>query len=174
MANLSSPNDNYDFLFKIIIIGDSGVGKSSILTRYTRNEFGLETKSTIGVELATSLITVDDKNIKCAIWDTAGQERFRAATNLYYRNTMGAFVVYDITNHGSFKNVARWVREINEHVSGKVMLTLVGNKSDLRHLRAVTEDEARQFAEENGMMFIETSALDAVNIQPAFKDLVSG
>jgi Ras-related protein Rab-11A len=82
MASISSPNDNYDYLFKIIIIGDSGVGKSSILTRYTRNEFGLETKSTIGVELATSLMTIDDKNIKCAIWDTAGQERFRAATNL--------------------------------------------------------------------------------------------
>ena len=91
-------------------------------------------------------MTIDDKTIKVAIWDTAGQERFRAATNLYYRNTMGAFVVYDITNYNSFQNVSRWIHEINEHVSSKVLLTLVGNKSDLRHLRAVTEVEAKKFA----------------------------
>jgi Ras-related protein Rab-11A len=87
---------------------------------------------------------------------------------------MGAFIVYDITNYNSFKSVSKWVQEVNEHVSSKVLLTLVGNKSDLRHLRAVTEDEAKKFADENNMGFIETSALDAVNVQQAFKDLVSG
>lgn len=169
----SSSSDLYDYLFKLIIIGDSGVGKSSILTRYTRNEFSQETKTTIGVELSTSLINVDEKKLKVAIWDTAGQERFRAATNLYYRNTLGAFICYDITNYNSFQNVGKWLNELRDHVNSQVIITLVGNKCDLRHLRAVSVTEARTLADKYELNFIETSALDSINIESSFKDIIS-
>lgn len=122
------------------------MGKSSILNRYTRNEFQLESKTTIGVELASSLMNIDNKIIKISVWDTAGQERFRAASNLYYRNTLGAFIVFDITNHESFKNVQKWLNELKDFVNGDCVITLVGNKYDLRHLRAVATDEAKSYA----------------------------
>jgi small GTP-binding protein len=170
----SAPSDLYDYLFKLIIIGDSGVGKSSILTRYMRNEFTDEAKTTIGVELSTSLIEVNDKRVKVAIWDTAGQERFRAATNLYYRNTLGAFICYDITNYASFKNVEKWLTELSDHVHGQVIVTLVGNKCDLaRRQRAVTQEEAQLLAEKHNLDFVETSALDATNIESSFKQIIS-
>uniref|UniRef100_A0A8C6TNE0 small monomeric GTPase n=1 Tax=Neogobius melanostomus TaxID=47308 RepID=A0A8C6TNE0_9GOBI len=155
---MGNRDDEYDFLFKVVLIGDSGVGKSNLLSRFTRNEFNLESKSTIGVEFATRSIQVDGKMIKAQIWDTAGQERYRAITSAYYRGAVGALLVYDIAKHLTYENVERWLKELRDHADNNIVIMLVGNKSDLRHLRAVPTDEARAFSEKNTLSFIETSA----------------
>lgn len=173
MNHLVNQSDSYDFLFKIILIGDSGVGKSAVLNRYSRNMFCGETKTTIGVEFATSFMNVDDKNIKVTIWDTAGQDRFRAATRAYYRNTLGAFIVYDITKRSTFDNVKKWLQELKENVENDLVITLVGNKCDLRHIRAVSTQEALKLAAKNNMGFMETSALDSINVGNVFKELIT-
>ncbi|KAJ2319308.1 Rab GTPase ypt31 [Coemansia sp. RSA 2702] len=152
-----SSNDEYDYLFKIVLIGDSGVGKSNLLSRFTRNEFNLESKSTIGVEFATRSIQVDGKTIKAQIWDTA----------------VGALLVYDIAKHPTYENVSRWLKELRDHADSNIVIMLVGNKSDLRHLRAVPTDEAKQFAAENGLFFIETSALDSSNVEQSFQQILT-
>uniref|UniRef100_A0A5F9C1B7 Ras-related protein Rab-25 n=1 Tax=Oryctolagus cuniculus TaxID=9986 RepID=A0A5F9C1B7_RABIT len=158
----------------VVLIGDSGVGKSNLLSRFTRNEFNLESKSTIGVEFATRSIQVDGKTIKAQIWDTAGQERYRAITSAYYRGAVGALLVYDIAKHLTYENVERWLKELRDHADSNIVIMLVGNKSDLRHLRAVPTDEARAFAEKNNLSFIETSALDSTNVEEAFKNILTG
>ncbi|KAJ2898306.1 Rab GTPase ypt31 [Coemansia aciculifera] len=170
---MATGNDEYDFLFKIVLIGDSGVGKSNLLSRFTRNEFNLESKSTIGVEFATRSIQVDAKTIKAQIWDTAGQERYRAITSAYYRGAVGALLVYDIAKHPTYENVTRWLKELRDHADSNIVIMLVGNKSDLRHLRAVPTDEAKQFASENGLFFIETSALDSSNVEQSFQQILT-
>ncbi|KAF9528209.1 ras family-domain-containing protein [Crepidotus variabilis] len=164
---------NYDYLFKVVVIGDSGVGKSNLLSRFTRNEFNLESKSTIGVEFATRSINVDGKTVKAQIWDTAGQERYRAITTAYYRGAVGALLVYDIAKHATYVNVTRWLQELRDHADSNIVLMLVGNKSDLKHLRAVPTEEAKLFSTENGLSFIETSALDASNVESAFQTILT-
>lgn len=166
-------NDEYDFLFKVVLIGDSGVGKSNLLSRFTRNEFNLDSKSTIGVEFATRSIQVDSKTIKAQIWDTAGQERYRAITSAYYRGAVGALLVYDISKHQTYENVIRWLKELRDHADANIVIMLVGNKSDLRHLRAVPTEEAKAFASENHLSFIETSAFDASNVELAFQNILT-
>ncbi|KAK9778756.1 putative Ras-related protein Rab-11A [Seiridium cardinale] len=157
----------------LVLIGDSGVGKSNLLSRFTRNEFNLDSKSTIGVEFATRSIQVDSKTIKAQIWDTAGQERYRAITSAYYRGAVGALLVYDISKHQTYENVTRWLKELRDHADANIVIMLVGNKSDLRHLRAVPTDEAKAFASENHLSFIETSALDASNVELAFQNILT-
>ncbi|PQE09837.1 putative GTP-binding Drab11 protein [Rutstroemia sp. NJR-2017a BBW] len=172
-------NDEYDItdvlpsLHIVVLIGDSGVGKSNLLSRFTRNEFNLDSKSTIGVEFATRSIQVDAKTIKAQIWDTAGQERYRAITSAYYRGAVGALLVYDISKHQTYENVTRWLKELRDHADSNIVIMLVGNKSDLRHLRAVPTEEAKQFASENNLSFIETSALDASNVELAFQNILT-
>lgn len=144
-----------------------------MLSRFTRNEFNLESKSTIGVEFATRSIQVDGKTIKAQIWDTAGQERYRAITSAYYRGAVGALLVYDISKHLTYENVGRWLKELRDHADSNIVIMMVGNKSDLRHLRAVPTDEAKQFASENQLSFIETSALDASNVELAFQKILT-
>lgn len=171
---MASPKEEeYDYLFKIVLIGDSGVGKSNLLSRFTRNEFNLESKSTIGVEFATKSIQAEGKTIKAQIWDTAGQERYRAITSAYYRGAVGALLVYDITKHVSFENVERWLKELRDHADANTVIMLVGNKSDLRHLRAVSTEEAMAFAEKNNLAFIETSALEATGVDTAFQRILT-
>lgn len=164
---------NYDYLFKVVLIGDSGTGKSNLLSRFTRNEFSLESRSTIGVEFATRSINVDGKTVKAQIWDTAGQERYRAITSAYYRGAVGALLVYDIAKHSTYVNVSRWLKELRDHADSNIVVMLVGNKSDLRHLRAVPTEEAKAFAAENNLSFIETSALDASNVEQAFQNILT-
>uniref|UniRef100_A0A8C4R442 small monomeric GTPase n=1 Tax=Eptatretus burgeri TaxID=7764 RepID=A0A8C4R442_EPTBU len=166
-------SEDYDFLFKVVLIGDSGVGKSNLLSRFTRNEFNLESKSTIGVEFATRSIQVDGKIVKAQIWDTAGQERYRAITAAYYRGAVGALLVYDIAKHQTYENVELWLKELRDHADSNIVIMLVGNKSDLRHLRAVTTEEARTFAEKHDLSFIETSALDSTNVESAFINILT-
>ncbi|GAB2298627.1 Ras- protein RABA1f [Dionaea muscipula] len=166
-------DDDYDYLFKVVLIGDSGVGKSNLLSRFTRNEFSLESKSTIGVEFATRSIRVDDKIVKAQIWDTAGQERYRAITSAYYRGAVGALVVYDVTRHVTFENVERWLKELRDHTDHNIVVMLVGNKADLRHLRAVSMEEAKAFAERENTFFMETSALESLNVDSAFTEVLA-
>ncbi|KAJ4833301.1 Ras- protein RABA2a [Turnera subulata] len=163
----------YDYLFKIVLIGDSGVGKSNILSRFTRNEFCLESKSTIGVEFATRTLQVDGKTVKAQIWDTAGQERYRAITSAYYRGAVGALLVYDITKRQTFDNVQRWLRELRDHADSNIVIMMAGNKSDLNHLRAVAEEDGQGLAEREGLSFLETSALEATNVEKAFQTILT-
>uniref|UniRef100_A0A674MQS2 small monomeric GTPase n=1 Tax=Takifugu rubripes TaxID=31033 RepID=A0A674MQS2_TAKRU len=160
-------------LQRVVLIGDSGVGKSNLLSRFTRNEFNLESKSTIGVEFATRSIKVEGKTVKAQIWDTAGQERYRAITSAYYRGAVGALLVYDIAKHLTYENAERWLKELQDHADSNIVIMLVGNKSDLRHLRAVPIDEARAFAEKYGLSFLETSALDSSNVELAFHTILT-
>jgi len=166
-------DDEYDYLFKVVLIGDSGVGKSNLLSRFTRNEFNLESKSTIGVEFATRSVSIEGKTIKAQIWDTAGQERYRAITSAYYRGAVGALLVYDIVKHATYENVERWLKELRDHADSNIVIMLVGNKSDLRHLRAVPREDAKAFAERHNISFIETSALEATNVEDAFIQILS-
>ncbi|CAI0540207.1 unnamed protein product [Linum tenue] len=163
----------YDYLFKIVLIGDSGVGKSNILSRFTRNEFCLESKSTIGVEFATRTLQVEGKTVKAQIWDTAGQERYRAITSAYYRGAVGALLVYDITKRQTFDNVQRWLRELRDHADSNIVIMMAGNKSDLNHLRAVSDGDGHTLAEREGLSFLETSALEATNIEKAFQTILT-
>ena len=158
----------YDYLFKVVLIGDSGVGKSNLLSRFTRNEFSLDSKSTIGVEFATRSIQHDGKIIKAQIWDTAGQERYRAITSAYYRGAVGALLVYDITKEASFENVAKWLAELQENATADITITMIGNKTDLQGARAVSTEQGRAYAEEHRLAFIEASALNGGNVEAAF------
>lgn len=116
---------------------------------------------------------MDGKTIKAQIWDTAGQERYRAITSAYYRGAVGALLVYDIAKHLTYENVERWLKELRDHADNNIVIMLVGNKSDLRHLRAVPTDEAKAFAEKNNLSFIETSALDSTNVETAFQNILT-
>jgi Ras-related protein Rab-11A len=165
--------EDYDYLFKIVLIGDTGVGKSNLLSRFTRDEFNLESKSTIGVEFATKNIPIDNKVIKAQIWDTAGQERYRAITSAYYRGAVGALLVYDITRAVTFANVERWLSELRDHAEANIVIMLVGNKSDLRHKRQVETADALKFATTQELAFIETSALDATGVDEGFRRILN-
>ncbi|XP_047318621.1 ras-related protein RABA5a-like [Impatiens glandulifera] len=161
-----------DYLFKIVLLGDSAVGKSNLLARFARNEFYPNSKSTIGVEFQTQKLEIEGKMVKAQIWDTAGQERFRAITSAYYRGAVGALVVYDISKRQTFDSVGRWLKELHSHSDMNVVTILVGNKSDLREDREVTTEEAKVLAEEQSLFFIETSALDSSNVAVAFQTVV--
>jgi len=169
---MSSTEEEYDYLFKVVLIGDSGSGKSNLLSRFTRNEFNLESKSTIGVEFATKSIATDNKIIKAQIWDTAGQERYRAITSAYYRGAVGALLVYDISKRLSYDNVSRWLKELRDHADANIVIMLVGNKKDLRHMRQVNTDEAKDFCKQHKLFFIETSALADSNVTIAFETIL--
>ncbi|KDP45261.1 hypothetical protein JCGZ_15126 [Jatropha curcas] len=161
-----------EYLFKIVLIGDSAVGKSNLLSRFARNEFDSNSKATIGVEFQTQVVDIDGKEIKAQIWDTAGQERFRAVTSAYYRGAVGALIVYDITRRTSFDSVKRWLEELSTHCDTAVARMLVGNKCDLENIREVSVEEGKSLAEEESLFFMETSALDSTNVQTAFEVVI--
>lgn len=168
MAGYGDYNQKIDYVFKVVLIGDSAVGKSQMLNRFARNEFTLDSKATIGVEFQTRTIIVDHKTIKAQIWDTAGQERYRAVTSAYYRGAVGAMLVYDITKRQTFDHIARWLEELRSHADNNIVIMLIGNKTDLGTLRAVSTEDAKEFAEKEGLFFLETSALEATNVESAF------
>ncbi|KAM7534822.1 hypothetical protein Aperf_G00000108416 [Anoplocephala perfoliata] len=170
---MSSEEDKYDYLFKIVLIGDSGVGKSNLLSRFTRNQFNLESKTTIGVEFATRSVHIEDKIVKAQIWDTAGQERYRAITSAYYRGAVGALLVYDIAKKTTFDNVNAWLKELRNNADRNIVTMLIGNKCDLRHLRTVPIQEAKALAESAQLHFMETSALDSTNVEEAYLFLLT-
>ena len=163
---------NEDFLFKIIVLGDCAVGKSNILSMYSKNIFNKSSKSTIGVELITKIFRYEGKIIKVNIWDTAGQERFTSMITTYYKGAKGALLVYDITRKNTFDNIDRWLKELISINSNKLSICLIGNKKDLSLLRQVSKNEAQSKANKYGIKFYETSALDSSNIKHAFEDLI--
>ncbi|KAM0846368.1 hypothetical protein ACQ4PT_035433 [Festuca glaucescens] len=164
-----------DYVFKVVVIGDSGVGKTQLLGRFTRDEFHLDSKSTIGIEFQTRTVVIARRRVKAQIWDTAGQERYRAVTSAYYRGALGAMLVYDVTRRATFQHVARWVAELRAHADKSIVVVLVGNKADLAALpgrREVEVEEAEAFAEEQGLFFFEASALSGDNVEAAFMGLL--
>ncbi|KAL2924041.1 Ras-related protein RABA5d [Bienertia sinuspersici] len=169
---MSSDEEAEEYLFKIVIIGDSAVGKSNLLSRYARNEFNMHSKATIGVEFQTQSMEIEGKEVKAQIWDTAGQERFRAVTSAYYRGAVGALLVYDISRRTTFDSVGRWLDELTTHSDTTVARMLVGNKCDLDNIRAVSIDEGKSLAEEHGLFFMETSAKDSTNVRTAFEMVI--
>ncbi|KAJ2311800.1 ras GTPase [Coemansia sp. RSA 2705] len=157
-----------DYLFKLLLIGDSGVGKSCLLLRFADDTYTESYISTIGVDFKIRTIELDGKTVKLQIWDTAGQERFRTITSSYYRGAHGIIVVYDVTDTDTFSNVKQWLQEIDRYASEGVNKLLVGNKSDLEDKRAVDFTEAQEFAKSLNISFLETSAKDATNVENAF------
>ncbi|XP_069032009.1 ras-related protein Rab-25-like [Embiotoca jacksoni] len=166
-------DESYNFVFKVVLIGESGVGKSNLLSRFTKNEFSNDSRTTIGVEFSTRTVQLDNFTIKAQIWDTAGLERYRAITSAYYRGAVGAMLVYDISKHLTYESAERWLKELYDHADPHMVVMLVGNKKDLETLRAVPTEEARDFAEKKGLMFMETSALDSTNVEAAFNDVLT-
>lgn len=161
-----------EYLFKIVVIGDSAVGKSNLLSRFARDEFDHNSKATIGVEFQTQVVEVEGKEIKAQVWDTAGQERFRAVTSAYYRGAVGALIVYDISRRTTFDSIKRWLDELNTHCDTTVARMLVGNKCDLENIREVSVEEGKALAEDEGLFFIETSALNSTNVKTAFEIVI--
>jgi len=159
---------DYDYLFKLVLIGDSGVGKSCLLLRFADDSFTDSYISTIGVDFRFRTVNIENKTVKLQIWDTAGQERFRTITSAYYRGAHGIIMVYDVTNYESFEHVEEWLNEVNRHASESTLKLLVGNKADLNDDKKVDTDEAKKFADGLSISFLETSAKNATNVEAAF------
>lgn len=159
---------SYDYLFKLLLIGDSGVGKTCVLFRFSEDAFNTTFISTIGIDFKIRTIELEGKKIKLQIWDTAGQERFRTITTAYYRGAMGIMLVYDITNEKSFDNIKNWIRNIEENASANVEKMLLGNKCELEDKRQVSRERGEQLAIEYGIKFMETSAKNSINVEDAF------
>lgn len=164
--------DSFDI---VVFVGDSGCGKTNLLSRFVKGTFLPNTRSTIGVEFASKNIKVKGKKIaQMQVWDTAGQDRYRAITSAYYRNACGAFLVYDISRLATFKALDSWLEELRTYLAPEVPIVVVGNKSDLRHLREVTLEQAKSWCTENCIsLYLETSALENTNIDVAFELLTN-
>ncbi|KAI8086287.1 GTP-binding protein ypt1 [Halteromyces radiatus] len=161
-------NPEYDYLFKLLLIGDSGVGKSCLLLRFADDTYTESYISTIGVDFKIRTIELEGKTVKLQIWDTAGQERFRTITSSYYRGAHGIIVVYDVTDQDSFNNVKQWLSEIERYAAEGVNKLLVGNKSDLVDKKVVDTEQAKELADSLKIPLLETSAKDATNVEQAF------
>eukprot|EP00347_Sterkiella_histriomuscorum_P008183 403346064 len=159
---------SYAYLFKYIIIGDTGVGKSCLLLQFTDKRFRQQHDLTIGVEFGARTVQIQNKNIKLQIWDTAGQESFKSITRSYYRGAAGALLVYDITRRDTFNHLTRWLEEVRQNGNPDMTIMLIGNKCDLDARRQVSFEEGERFAKENGLIFTETSAKTAFNVEEAF------
>jgi Ras-related protein Rab-8A len=158
-------------IVRLLTIGDSGAGKSSLLLRYTQNEFTVEYMPTIGIDFRLKTIKIKDKLVKVQVWDTAGQERFRTITHNYYRGAHGIALVYDVTHEGSFQNIRKWIQDVRTYAEDSVNIVLIGNKCDLE--RKVEKKAGENLAEEYGIPFFETSAKQDINVQEAFTALVN-
>lgn len=163
--------DTYDYLFKILVIGDSCVGKSSLVARYTDNFYSNDFISTIGIDFKIRVAHVNDKYIKLQLWDTAGQERFNTITSTYYRGSHAIIIVFDLTNHTSFENVDKWLYEIDNHAHDNVYKILVGTKADLIEQRQVSQKNINELKNRLGLEYIETSAKTSKMVTEVFNDI---
>ncbi|KNE65280.1 small GTP-binding protein domain [Allomyces macrogynus ATCC 38327] len=161
-------SDAYDFLLKFLIIGAAGTGKSCMLHRFIENKFKTTSSHTIGVEFGSKIVSLGTQRVKAQIWDTAGQERFRSVTRSYYRGAAGALLVYDITNRDSFMALPNWLHDAQTLASPDIVILMVGHKSDLEADRVVSIEEASAFARENGLIYLEASALSGHNLDEVF------
>ena len=164
--------ESYDLLFKLILIGDSCVGKSNILLKYLKNEFDPNSRATVGVEFGTKNIIINNKKIKIQIWDTAGQERYRSITSAYYKGAKGALIVYDITRKCTFDNIDKWISDLKLNGDKNICIVILGNKSDLDDKREVSKGEGIKKSEMYKTAFLETSALNGDNIGKAFDEII--
>ena len=162
----------YDFLFKMILIGDSSVGKSNILLKYLKGEFDQNSRATVGVEFGTKSIALNGKRIKIQIWDTAGQERYKSITSAYYKGAKGALIVYDITKRVTFDNIDKWITDLKTNGDENITIILIGNKSDLEDEREVSTEEGVKKSQACKIAFLETSALNGQNVNKAFDELI--
>jgi len=167
----STMNPNFDYVFKVLLIGDSGVGKSSILMRFTDDKFEETVVSTIGVDSKPKTVEVDGSRVKLNIWDTAGQERMGFLTSSYYRGAQGIIIVFDITSSDSYSSIQNWLGEIDRYAYEAAVKILVGNKLDLASSRTVTTEKAKAYAKDLGIEYIETSAKDGTNVTEAVMHL---
>ena len=164
-------DEDYDFIFKVLLLGNSDVGKSSLLLRFVDSVWNETFVPTIGVDFKVKTVEIGDKKVKMQIWDTAGQERFRNVISTYFRGGNGLLLIYDITNKDSFKNLESWLIEIEKNASENILKLLIGNKSDLEEDREISKEEGQAFANRNGMQFMETSAKMNTNVDEAFQAL---
>ena len=164
--------EEYEMMVKVILIGDSGVGKTNIMSKFLKNQFMEESKATIGVEFGSKLFNHEGHKIKAQIWDTAGQEKYKAITGAYYKGSKGALVVYDITQKKTFENIEKWVNDLKAAGDPKITIILIGNKNDLDNKRQVSKDQGEEKARSFGCAFLETSAYSGDNIDKAFNLMV--
>ena len=165
-------DENYEMMFKVVLVGDSFVGKTNIMSKYLKNEFHEDSKATVGVEFGSKQFNIEGHSIKAQIWDTAGQERYKAITSAYYKGAKGAFVVYDITRKGSFESVEKWVNDLKAAADKSLTIILVGNKCDLEDQRQVTKEQGEEKANHLELAFMETSAFSGENLEKAFELMI--
>ena len=165
-------SEEFDYIFKVVIVGDSGVGKTNLIGRYLKNEYKQDTKATVGVEFGEKKFDINGLKIKAQLWDTAGQERYKAITSMYYKGAKGALIVFDLSSKTTFVNAEKWYNEIKKATDPSINLILVGNKSDLKDKRQVNTEDAENKAKEMGIAYMETSALNAENVDKAFSWLI--
>ncbi|KAK6725848.1 unnamed protein product [Nippostrongylus brasiliensis] len=173
MANRSAPapragGANKTCQFKLVLLGESAVGKSSLVLRFVKGQFHEYQESTIGAAFLTQTVCLDDATVKFEIWDTAGQERYHSLAPMYYRGAQAAIVVYDITNQESFQKAKNWVKELQRQASPNIVMALAGNKADMANRRTVEYEEAQAYAEDNALLFMETSAKTSMNVNDIF------
>ena len=166
-------DDNYEMMFKVVIVGDSFVGKTNIMSKYLKNEFHEDSKATVGVEFGSRQFNIEGHVIKAQIWDTAGQERYKAITSAYYKGAKGAFVVYDITRKESFDNVTKWAEQLKSSADKNLTIIIIGNKVDLEDQRQIKAEEGQNKANELESAFIETSASSGTNLDKAFEMMIN-
>jgi small GTP-binding protein len=160
--------DNYDMILKLVLIGDSFVGKTNIMSKYLKNEFHEDSKATVGVEFGSKKFEIEGVSIKAQIWDTAGQERYKSITNAYYKGSKGAFIVYDITRKETFDSVDKWISDLKQSGDKKITILLIGNKNDLDNQRQISKEQGEEKAKSFGVAFLETSAFNGYNLDKAF------
>ena len=165
--------EEYEMMVKVILIGDSAVGKTNIMSKYLKNLFIEDSKATVGVEFGSKLFTINGHNIKAQIWDTAGQEKYKAITGAYYKGSKGAFVVYDITKKDTFDSVDKWIHDLKSTGDPKMTIMIIGNKLDLEHKREVLKEQGEEKARSFGCAFLETSAFSGDNIEKGFEMMIS-
>ena len=170
---MGEEEENYEMMFKVVLVGDSFVGKTNIMSKYLKNEFHEDSKATVGVEFGSRQFIIEGHSIKVQVWDTAGQERYKAITSAYYKGAKGAFVVYDITRKGSFESVERWVNDLISSGDKKITILLIGNKCDLEEQRQITKEQGEEKAAKLDLAFLETSAFSGQNLDKAFEMMVN-
>lgn len=173
MQEIKENNDQEDISIKIVIVGDSGVGKSNILSRYISDEFSKDSKATIGVELATKTYKIHEKIVKINLWDTAGQERYKSISSAYYKGAKGAVIVYDVTKKDTLENVYNWYREIREMAGSEISIIILGNKSDLNLLRKVDNEETNELGLKLNVPIFEISAKTSFGVEESFQILIT-
>ena len=165
-------SEEYEMMIKVILIGDSGVGKTNIMSKFLKNQFLEDSKATVGVEFGSKLFIQQGHKIKAQIWDTAGQEKYKAITSAYYKGSKGALVIYDITQKETFANIEKWVNDLKCKGDPKIAIIIIGNKNDLEEKRQISKEQGEEKAKSFGCAFLETSAFSGDNIEKAFEMMV--